>query len=482
MRGRPERLRQQRQISTNDSDDPPIAPIAPRDGMWVTLVGFGASWRAFHAYRLIQFRTDATNRTQFGSTKVAFDHTISDIWSEPSIANVIVTAIEDSPLSAVASHINASSPIVFILPKYPTDTTVIENFLINGAHKVPIYFTTDLSGYPFGFAKLRTLKAPPNTLKTKTSLQNIVGVMNGSSAGEDERIILITVPFDTFSAAPTMGVGSNSSGTAITAFLETMRLISKFPMGEEWVLMFAVTDGRFCGFEGLLRLVRSFSSELKEKIEFAVSIDSILSQTIRGKFQKKLRPDSRFFRFVQSFIQSLQTVGIDFAAEFSEIGNQIFAAGSIDSMSIGGEIPVPITDSSPDIQRSDSFAWAFSEALLRTMYDAHPDSFFIDQVRVDTSIWARTIGRIPRVAPFRDQAVGRILAHWMGKFSSVTIDEWISSRCFTPYASTEAILMLYNPAPLTVYLALACAGLAYGVLAFMAIGKHKILGVIEEEG
>jgi hypothetical protein len=444
-------------------------------------LGFGAAWRIFHAYRLIQFRTAATNRTEFGSTKVSIDHTIADITTSPSVHNVIITSIKDSLLPSIISHINASSPIVFMLPNHPTDTTEIENYLINSAHKVPIYFTTELSGYPFGFTKLRTHQTSPNTLRTKTSLQNIVGIMNTSTARNGERVILITVPFDTFSSAPTLGVGSNSSGTALTAFLETMRLISKFPIVSDWVLIFAVIDGRFCGFEGLLRFIESFSSEFKKKIEFAVSIDSILSPTIHGRFGKQIRPDSSFFRFIQSFIHSLQTVGIDFAAEFNEIGSQIFTAGSIESISIGGEIPAPITDFNPDIHQSDSFAWAFSEALLRTIYDLHPEAILIDQVRVDTSIWAKTIGRIPRVAPFRDQAIASVLAHWMGKFSSVTIDKWVSKHCFTPYTSTDAILMLYNPAPVRVYIALACVGLTYGLLVFMAMGRIKILGTIKEK-
>jgi hypothetical protein len=360
------------------------------------------------------------------------------------------------------------------------DTSAIEHFLLNGAHKVPIYFTTELSGFPFGFSNLRTARVPPNSLRTKTLLQNIVGVMNSSTSAKTERIILITVPFDTFSAAPTLGVGFNSSGIAITAVLETMRLVSKFPLVDEWVLIFAVTDGRFCGFEGLIRLVQSFSSELKSRVEFAVSIDSILSKTIHGRFANLIKPNSSFFQFIESLIQSLRVVGIEFDAEING-QSKIFASAAIESLSIDGEILTSVTDSRPDILRSDSFAWAFSEALLRTIYSAHRDTSLIDKMQVDTSIWAKIIGRMPRVAPFRDPAIARVIAQWMGKFAQVSVDEWGSTHCFTPYTATEAVMVLYNPAPMKVYLGLYCIGFVYGLLVFMAIARHKILRMLDEQ-
>jgi hypothetical protein len=302
--------------------------------------------------------------------------------------------------------------------------------------------------------------------------------MNSSKSEKTERIILITVPFDTFSAAPTLGVGFNSSGIAITAFLETMRLVSKFPLVDEWVLIFAVTDGRFCGFEGLIRLVQSFPWELKSKVEFAVSIDSILSKTIHGRFTNLIKPNSSFFQFVESLIQSLRVVGIEFDGEINE--SRIFASASIESLSIDGEILTSVTDSRPDVLRSDSFAWAFSEALLRTIYNAHRDTIMIDKMQVDTSIWARTIGRIPRVAPFRDPAIAQVIAQWMGQFAEVNVDEWVSSHCFTPYTATEAVMVLYNPAPMRVYLGLYCIGFVYGLLVFMTIARHKVLLMLDE--
>jgi hypothetical protein len=175
-------------------------------------------------------------------------------------------------------------------------------------------------------------------------------------------------------------------------------------------------------------------------------------------------------------VRSLKEVGIDFEVDVAESGEQIFTAGDIESISIGAEIPTPLTDVWLDIERSDSFAWAFSDALLHTIHEAHPDAVLGDRLRAHTAMWAQTIGRIPRVAPFRDKEVAEILADWMKKFASVTVDEWIAGHCFTPYSSTEAVLMLYNPAPVMVYAALACAGLMYGILVFMAIAKHKILG------
>jgi hypothetical protein len=475
--GRSEKAKQVSKDALNFSDESLISIVYQRftNGMWTfTLVGFGAAWRSFHAYRLIQFRTCASNDTQFGSTRVKVDHSIAAISDPPSSSNVIVAPIETVTIPALISHINVSSPILFVLPRAPVNTADLEYFLLNQAHNVPIYFTTDLSGYPHGFAKLRSIQVAPNILHVKSSLQNVIGVINSSKSAIHQRIILITVPLDTFSAAPTLGVGSNSSGIAIAAFLETIRVISKFPLVNDYVFCFAITDGRFCGFEGLARLLHSFNSDYKNCIEFAISLDSIFSKKIQARFSKPVQRNSTLFQFVRCLVESLKVVGIDFQAEIREFANQLFVAEGIESISISGEIITSVTDVKPDILRADSFTWALSEALLRTMYNSAYDSIMIDKMRVDSSIWARSIGRIPRVAPFRDPALVQMLAEWMRHFSVVKIDEWVSGQCFTPYSSTEAVLVLYNPAPMAVYVLLYLAALIYGLLVFMALARHKV--------
>jgi hypothetical protein len=176
-------------------------------------------------------------------------------------------------------------------------------------------------------------------------------------------------------------------------------------------------------------------------------------------------------------VASLKIVGIEFDAGIREVANQLFETAAIDVVSIAGEIVTPLTDARPDIQRADSFAWALSEALLRTMYNSQFDSIMIDKMMVDSGIWARIIGRIPRVAPFRDPALAGILANWMREFADVRVDEWVSSQCFTPYSATDAEMMLYNPVENWVYVALLGAAVVYGVLVFMAMARHKVLAL-----
>jgi hypothetical protein len=224
----------------------------------------------------------------------------------------------------------------------------------------------------------------------------------------------------------------------------------------------------------MARLLHNFSTG---KIEFAVSLDSLFSKTIQSWFPRPVSSNSSLFRFVKSLVASLKIVGIEFEAGIRDVANHLFETAKIDVMSISGEIVTPLTDSRPDVLRADSFAWALSEALLRTMYNSQFDSIMIDKMMVDSGIWARIIGKIPRVAPFKEPDLVGLLAHWMREFASVRTDEWISSQCFAPYSATDAEMILYNPVEIWVYLTLCGAALVYGLLVFMAMARHKVLAL-----
>ena len=445
----------------------------------LSFVRLGAAWRLFDACRLIQFQTNSTNRTQFGSTKVVIDHRIADINHPPSSKNVIVTAIDRAKVDQIEAHINASSPILFILPKKPTDTGQIESFLLNRAHNVPIYFTRDLSGFPFGFEKLKTVETRPNSLKRNTVLQNIIGVVNSSRSERHQRVMIVTVPFDTFSAAPTLEVGYNSSGISIAAFLEVMKLVSRYPIVNDWALMFVVADGRFCGFEGLARLLRSFSPLARSRIEFAISIDSIYTKALNIHLHHQVRQNSTVYRFIRNLEDSLKLVGIRSEVRSTNpFTQEVFKFEAIESVSItGGGFGTPVTDCNPDYLRADSFSWALGEAILRTIYDTRPPTVLIDQKLIDTSVWVRIIGSVPRVAPFRDLDFAKVILQWMQHFSVAFIDEWTSTTCYAPFAATNAVMLLYNSSPIYVYVLLFLGGLVYGVVIFMAVARQKVFGM-----
>jgi hypothetical protein len=42
-------------------------------------------------------------------------------------------------------------------------------------------------------------------------------------------------------------------------------------------------------------------------------------------------------------------------------------------------------------------------------------------------------------------------------------------------------MVLYNPAPMKVYVGLYCIGFVYGLLVFMAIARHKMLRMLDEK-
>lgn len=178
-----------------------------------------------------------------------------------------------------------------------------------------------------------------------------------------------------------------------------MKIVSRYPIVDDWVLMFAITDGRFCGFEGLSRLLSSFSSFVRSRIEFAVLINSIYTKTLHIHIHDQINQKLPIYRFIQSLSDSLKMVGIRSEMQSKNpFTQEVFDFESIDSISItGGAFATSVTDCNPDVLRADSFAWALSESILRTVYKSKPDVVLIAQKLVDTSARARVFGKVPRI-------------------------------------------------------------------------------------
>jgi hypothetical protein len=57
----------------------------------------------------------------------------------------------------------------------------------------------------------------------------------------------------------------------------------------------------------------------------------------------------------------------------------------------------------------------------------------------------------------------------MRKFGTVSVEEWSTAKCFTPFSSTGATLALYTPTPASRSVALFVAAAVYGVIVWLAI-------------
>jgi hypothetical protein len=342
------------------------------------------------------------------------------------------------------------------------------------SHKAPIYFSYDAATLPEGFTHVKTSDARSNSAIKKTRLQNVIGTINSSSTPDRQRIAVITAPLDSFSVVPSAPIGANNNGLSAVSLLEIMRQLSKFPIANNWVFVFALTDGYFCHFEGLEKLIGALTSARVGKIEFGLSLESVTSPRLSGLFGQRIKRDSAFAKFMLCLIDAMKAASVPFETALGESfrTQKVFSKSLVQSVAIANDDfddIAHITDRVPDVNRSNAIVWAVTDALLRTMYDADVTAAIVDRHVIDTGHWAAVVAKIPRVAAFRDQAAAQVFAQWMRKFGTVSIDEWTSGKCFAPYSSTSATIVLYTRTPASQSVALFVGALLYGGIVWLAV-------------
>jgi hypothetical protein len=449
----------------------------------VFLVRLSLAWKSLAAHRLIQYHTNSTNSTVLGSIRVTMDHEIATFTAKPSSKHAVFVPLASADIETVTKHLNATSPVIFLVDSESIDTSDLENLLTATSHKAPIYFSYDTVTLPEGFTHVKTSDARSNSAIKKTRLQNVIGTINSSSTSDRQRIAVITAPLDSFSVVPTAQIGANNNGLAAVSLLEIMHQLSKFPIANNWVFVFALTDGHFCHFEGLEKVINTLTSGHVGKIEFGLSLESVTSPRLNGVFGQRIKRDSAFAKFMLCLIDAMKTAGVPFETALGESfrTQKVFSKSLVQSVAVANEDfddSTHITDRVPDVNRSNAIVWAVADALLRTMYDADATATIVERHVIDTAHWARVVAKLPRVAAFRDQAAAQVFAQWMRKFGTVSVEEWSSGKCFAPYSSTSATLTLYTPTPASQSVALFVGAALYGGLVWLAIvgiaGVRKI--------
>lgn len=453
--------------------------------MLLLLIDVALCFRSVPAFRLLQYAQNASSNAVFGSSRVGIDHQIGALESRAEAKKAVFMPISSLNMTKIEEHINVSSPIVFVVDDYGADTRELEDFLLSKQQKAPIYFVAGGSvdekvGAEFEFVK--TVEAKSNNQIHKTKLQNVVGVVNGSKTFGNEKVALITAPFDSFSTVPGMSMGANDNGIAIAALLEIMRQVSKFPIVNNWAFVFALVDGHFCNEEGLEKLLATYSSVHSSKIKFAISLESIVSEKLRGVFGQRLRRESAFAKFMYCFLDAMKSANIDIETGLNEddekegLTQATYNKHLINSIAIVGETDKQIsriTDVQPNVTRANEIAWCVSEALLRMMYNADNTATMINRQSVDTSKWAGVISKVQRMSAFRDQTFAQSLLQWMKKFSTTTsLNEWSSNKCLAPYSSTQAKLIFYNNVPFVQLFGYFVLALIYGAVILFVVGKY----------
>jgi hypothetical protein len=242
-------------------------------------------------------------------------------------------------------------------------------------------------------------------------------------------------------------------------------------MTNNWVFVFALVDGRFCENAGLDKVISSLAASYASKIEFVVNLESVFSAKLSGIFGQRIKRDSKFAKFIMCLIDALKSAGIGFDTSLGE--EEFFSKHLMQSITIRNDDIDDfsrITDLDPDVDRGNAIAWAVSEALLRTMYEADNSATMIDRLNVDCGHWSRIMSKVPRMSAFRDPLFAQSIVQWLRKFATVSVDEWTSQKCLVPYSATNAALVLYTRTNVAVFGGLFAAALALGFAVFGLTG------------
>ena len=434
------------------------------------------SFGTLEVARLLQFHPNSTDSSVFGSTRYAIDHQIGDLGDESSSNGAVFVRLDEADLDSVKRHVDKGSPIIFLVGRRPVNTSELEEYLFSMGHKAPIYFAYQNESIPKRFTHVKTSSRSSNSAMKKVNLQNVIGVLNASKSFEAEKIALITAPLDSFSAVPGAKVGVNNNGLALAALLETMHLVSRFDLTNNWVFVFAVTDGHFCHYEGLDKVLGKYAKEHGSKIKFGISLESVASNKLQGLFSHKLKRGSPFAKFMECLLDALKAVNVDFSSSVSEEPKtqSVFAKYKIQSVAITNDDfdeTSHITDFIPDVDRANEIAWAVSEALLRMVYDADNTAMMIDRNNVDSGYTLNMVSSLPRMSQFRDQSVVNIVRQWMNSFMPSSINDWSSTKCLAPFSGSKASLILYNPTPVSATAFLFVFAFVYGACVYFIIKK-----------
>jgi hypothetical protein len=73
--------------------------------------------------------------------RVAMDHEIAAFTSKPNTKQAIFVPLASAHIETITKHLNATSPVIFIVDSESRETSELESLLTGTPHKAPIYFS-----------------------------------------------------------------------------------------------------------------------------------------------------------------------------------------------------------------------------------------------------------------------------------------------------------------------------------------------------
>lgn len=506
-------------------------------------VELGDAATAVDVYRLIQYDLAGV---PFGSRLAAVNHhagsSLSSSNSDLS-RTVVIIPIRDLDLSTVQDYIDKKHSVgglLFLLPRFLNsekreskedgdhnseekairDKLVqLERLLVHANIPYPVYFAfedekiealladikrNEATGQP-ATATTGGYKLVVSTSEAKKvaspSIINIQGWLPGLKVDGDSTqtpTVAIVASYDTFGAAPSLSVGSDSNGSGVVALLEIARLFSVLYSNPKtrgkYNLLFGLTSGGPYNYNGTQKWLRSLDQRMRESIDYAICLNSIGSWDNELWLHVSKPPENAYIKQIfngfSDVAEELEIkVGLKHkkinisnprvAWEHEQFSRLRVTAATLSELSVAPEFLEHfggLSDRRHFVSETAIIKGVklVAESLARHIYGheakniqifAENSSLAVNPAYI--SSWLSFLSRTPRVAPFlpkTDPLISALRKELAEHTAEVNVQHEALDGLFTFYDSTKATLNIYQVASVT-----------FDLLLLLVLGSYLIV-------
>lgn len=506
-------------------------------------VELGDAATAVDVYRLIQYDLAGV---PFGSRLATVNHHAGSSLSSPNSdlsRTVVIIPIRDLDLSTVQDYIDKKHSVgglLFLLPRFLNsekreskedgdhnseekairDKLVqLERLLVHANIPYPVYFAfedekiealladikrNEATGQP-ATATTGGYKLVVSTSEAKKvaspSIINIQGWLPGLKVDGDSTqtpTVAIVASYDTFGAAPSLSVGSDSNGSGVVALLEIARLFSVLYSNPKtrgkYNLLFGLTSGGPYNYNGTQKWLRSLDQRMRESIDYAICLNSIGSWDNELWLHVSKPPENAYIKQIfngfSDVAEELEIkVGLKHkkinisnprvAWEHEQFSRLRVTAATLSELSVAPEFLENfggLSDRRHFVSETAIIKGVklVAESLARHIYGheakniqifAENSSLAVNPAYI--SSWLSLLSRTPRVAPFlpkTDPLISALRKELAEHTAEVNVQHEALDGLFTFYDSTKATLNIYQVASVT-----------FDLLLLLVLGSYLIV-------
>ncbi|OIT26429.1 PREDICTED: nicalin-1-like [Nicotiana attenuata] len=394
-------------------------------------------------------------------------------------------------LERLLTHSNIPYPVYFAFED-DNINAVLAEVKRNDASGQPATATT--GGY-----KLVVAASDPKRIASP-NIANIQGWLPGLKVDGDSNqlpTIAIVASYDTFGAAPTLSVGSDSNGSGVVALLEIARLFSALYSNPKtrgrYNLLFGLTSGGPYNYNGTQKWLRSFDQRLRESIDYAICLNSVGSLGNELHLHVSKPPENAYIQQIfQGFSAVAEELGLQVGLKHKKINisnprvaweHEQFSRLRVTAATLSELSAAPeLLESTGHLADNRHFVSEASiirsvklvaESLARHIYKQEQKSISIfaddSSLAVNPSYirsWLDLLSTTPRVAPFlskNDPLIKALEKELADHTAEVNVQHETLDGMFTFYDSTSGKLHIYQVASVT-----------FDLLLLLVLGSYLI--------